>query len=154
MVEPMRAAFFDLADGYRPPRFRRAIHELAARHRSAGDLLVLVLSQSRPSGQPGLETLGTADLGVGADLVLVLDPDAAWHAQQPPVTVIEAMALLGLDPARCFGYVDHPAGLGTLCVVGNPRVVGGDPELTEHAWSRGWPLLESEESAHHPGAPG
>ncbi|MCX4748304.1 hypothetical protein OG455_22780 [Kitasatospora sp. NBC_01287] len=136
----MRAAFFDLGTNQRTPHCLRALREAAARHRSAGDLVVLVLSRPWPPAE-------AAALGVQADLVLHPEPPAPTHrpapnGAEPPVTVIEAITLLGLDPARCFGYVDHCEGLRTLRVVGNPRVIGVDPELAEHASSHGWPVLE------------
>ncbi|WP_035847871.1 HAD family hydrolase [Kitasatospora azatica] len=192
----MRAAFFDLGERHPSPHFREALHEVAARHRSAGDLVVLVVSrphgEARSESRPGRHTLGLDALGVGPDLVLLPDGDPGDHQHgdhrrggyplggyphsdyphndyphlehgyagagrtpcppQPPVTVVEAITLLGLDAARCFGYVDHAPGMRTLTVVGNPRVVGADPELTEHANSRGWPLLELPQPSCPPGA--
>lgn len=145
MVEPMRAAFFDLADGNRSVGCLKALRAAAIRHRQAGDLVVLVMS--RPWPLPD-----TATLGVEADLILHPEPHHSRpgplpRSGEPPVTVVEAIILLGLDPARCFGYVDHCGGLRTLRVVGNPRVIGLDPELAEHALAQGWPILDE---AHQP----
>ncbi|WP_329565064.1 hypothetical protein [Kitasatospora sp. NBC_01266] len=154
----MRAAFFDLGSRHRSPHFSRTLREAAARHRSDGDLVVLVLSCERPRGRPGdrPEAVSLDTLGVGADLVLLPDPlgPPAAPGDHPPVTVVEAITLLGMDPASCFGYVDHCDGLRTLSVVGNPRVVGVDPELTAHADSHGWPVLkETQEPAGRAGPP-
>jgi hypothetical protein len=133
MVETVRAAFFDLGRGPRSERCQEALREAAARHRSAGDLVVVV--------GPEAEIPLLADsLGLDADQVLHTDhPPDNDHC---PASVVETITLLGLDAARCFGYVDHAEGLRTLCVVGNPRVVGIDPDLCSQAESRGWPQLE------------
>jgi phosphoserine phosphatase len=35
----------------------------------------------------------------------------------------------GVDPRECYAYGDHPSDLPMLECVGNPRVVGGNPDL-------------------------
>ncbi|MCC9311213.1 hypothetical protein LN042_29845 [Kitasatospora sp. RB6PN24] len=153
MVEPTRAAFFDLRDGHRCHRSRQAVRQAAERHRSAGDLLVLVAAPPDACERPHAEAEhGVAALGVGPDLVVHRGPEQPGCSPGDPamVTVVEAIILLGLDASRCFGYVNHTDGLRTLSVVGNPRVVCLDPELTEHASSRGWPVLVEEAALDHP----
>ena len=130
MVMVRRAAFFDLSTRRKSSGCLAAVREAAARHRSAGDLLVLVAVSG--SARPTAEAIG-----MEADLVL-------QPGQGRPATVAEIIALLGLDPAQCFGYGDHCEGLRTLRVVGNPRVVGADPTLAEHADSQGWPHLDPD----------
>jgi hypothetical protein len=156
MMEPTRAAFFDLRDRHRCHRSRQAVRQAAERHRSAGDLLVLVAPQDTREQPQAPAERGIAALGVGADLVVHPGPrqPACPEGDPAAVTVVEAIILLGLDASRCFGYVDHTDGLRTLSVVGNPRVVGPDPELTEQASSRGWPtLFEAAPSGHPPDSP-
>lgn len=152
----MRAAFFDLGGRHSSLRHSRAVRAAAARHRSVGDLVVLVLSRDQPK-RPTPAALSLETLGVDADLVLLPEPvdPPTVPESHPPVTVIEAITLLGLDPACCFGYVDHCGGLRTLAVVGNPRVVGLDPDLAAHADSHGWPILsESQTPVGQAGPPG
>lgn len=50
----------------------------------------------------------------------------------------------------CYGYGDHLSDLPMLEIVGNPRVIEGNPELTSIAQERGWPILTS--SIHASGA--
>ncbi|MDH6138620.1 hypothetical protein P3T35_000597 [Kitasatospora sp. GP30] len=156
MVEPTRAAFFDLRDRHRCHRSRRALRQAVERHRSAGDLLVLVAPRDTLEQPHAAAEHGIAALGIGADLVVRPEPEQPACPEDDPgvVTVVEAIILLGLDASRCFGYVDHTDGLRTLSVVGNPRVVGPDPELSEHACSHGWPMLvEAAPSSHPPDTP-
>ncbi len=116
------------------------------RHRSAGDLLVLML--------PGLDTAPQAGHGgpapgpdavadgmvQGNDDCLRITTDGAANKS---CTVVETMIKLGLDAFRCFGYGNHQDSLRTLGVVGNPRVLDGDPELTEYARTHGWPVIDT-----------
>ncbi|GAA5015734.1 hypothetical protein GCM10025734_64850 [Kitasatospora paranensis] len=67
---------------------------------------------------------------------------------------MEAMVRLGLDAAQCFAYGDHREGLTILRVVGNPRVVGGDPLMAELARDSGWPVLPTPDTRPpHAGPP-
>ncbi|PYC86941.1 hypothetical protein C7C46_05485 [Streptomyces tateyamensis] len=123
--------------------YHTALLERADNHRSVGDLLVLVVSESRPGAEDRPQRQVDRDpMQIGPDVVLVLEAPED-RSESPPVTVVEAICRLGLDPARCFGYADHADGLRTLTVVGNPRVVGDDSRLTAEAGQRGWPILDS-----------
>ncbi|MGF1425110.1 hypothetical protein [Kitasatospora sp. LaBMicrA B282] len=131
-----RAAFFDLRHDLLASDSALAILEAAVRHRSAGDLLVCVSNAAVGVEPPGARAEFTADL------VLYADTTAGAGSE----VVVEAMARLGLDAAQCFAYGDHREGLTILGVVGNPRVVGGDPVLAELARDRGWPILYAPQS--------
>lgn len=141
-----RAAFFDVRHNLLSAGSVLTVLEAAARHRSAGDLLVCIAGGPPPGDPPGdpadWPAAGrptTSGTGFAADLVLYADsPDAAGSE-----VVVEAMARLGLDAAQCFAYGDRREGLTILRVVGNPRVVGRDPLMTELARDRGWPILHT-----------
>ncbi|MGW4383124.1 hypothetical protein [Kitasatospora sp. NPDC004531] len=120
----------------------RTVLQAAARHRSAGDLLVCVAGGRPPAGpadRSGVAGPTVSGAGLAADLVLYADAADEAGAE----VVVEAMARLGLDAAQCFAYGDHREGLTILRVVGNPRVVGRDPLMTELARDRGWPILHT-----------
>ncbi|MFE0461046.1 hypothetical protein ACFW1A_17540 [Kitasatospora sp. NPDC058965] len=147
----MRAAFFDLKLD-RAFDYRTTLLDLVDRHRAGGDLLVLVVTEYRTATRGLAPPVDRDPLRIGPDVVLVMDPLADLTGS-PPVTVIEAIARLGLDPARCFGYADHEDGLRTLTVVGNPRVFGDDHRLAEVAGDRGWPRLEFSGPSGNPARP-
>ncbi|GAA2739029.1 hypothetical protein [Kitasatospora cinereorecta] len=137
-----RAAFFDVRHNLLSAGSALTVLEAAARHRSAGDLLVCVAGGPPPgdgTDRPAAGRPTASGTGFAADLVLYADaPDEAGSE-----VVVEAMARLGLDAAQCFAYGDHREGLTILRVVGNPRVVGRDPLMTELARDRGWPVLHT-----------
>ncbi|WP_073811173.1 hypothetical protein [Kitasatospora sp. CB01950] len=137
-----RAAFFDVRHNLLSAGSALTVLEAAAHHRSAGDLLVCVAggpSPGVPAARPAVGRPTVSGAGLAADLVLYTDaPDEAGSE-----VVVEAMARLGLDPAQCFAYGDHREGLTILRVVGNPRVVGRDPLMTELARDCGWPILHT-----------
>jgi hypothetical protein len=54
---------------------------------------------------------------------------------------------LGVDAFRCFGYGDHHDAVRTLGLVGNPRVLGNEPQLMEYARAQGWPVISAATSA-------
>ncbi|WP_405013575.1 hypothetical protein [Kitasatospora sp. NBC_01539] len=136
-----RAAFFDLQNTSGPQA--DIARGAMARHRAAGDILVLVLPFR---GEPAATTL----FGHEADLVLHVEQSrpltagasATVDAAAKSEVIVEAMTRLHLDAVTCFGYGDHCGGKGLLCVVGNPRVVGYDAELLELARLKGWPMLD------------
>lgn len=137
-----RAAFFDLAlNSWESFEVARVALES---HRSAGDLLILLRAES------GVDLLsGPADGAWGEGPTEPVPPGrdclriAIGAGESKSWAVVEAMAKLGLDATRCFAYGDHHDSLGTLGVVGNPRVLGGDPDLAEYARNRGWPIISA-----------
>ncbi|GAA4855911.1 hypothetical protein [Kitasatospora terrestris] len=138
MAELRRAAFFDLREGVTDSAALAA--DAMIRHREAGDLVVHMVHRieeeppdGRPEGAPDLLLYVENDLGHG------IGPEVRSPFGARLGAVVEFMARLGLSPTRCFGYGDHLDAAGMLCVVGNPRVLGQDPEIIEYARERGWP---------------
>ncbi|WP_157531646.1 MULTISPECIES: hypothetical protein [unclassified Kitasatospora] len=133
-----RAAFFDLrggtGDSVDPAR--AAMY----RHRAEGDLVVLLLPILDAESQDGYR-------GAAADVVLYYSPGPGAPNSRLAI-VVGLMATMELSASRCFGYGDHPASAGMLCAVGNPRVLGHDPEMRKVAKDRGWPTIEAPSSAN------
>ncbi|WP_319018376.1 HAD family hydrolase [Microbispora sitophila] len=144
VAEAGRAWYADYREG--PGSFVSASLSALARHRTAGDLIVLV------SGSFGA-CLGPLAADLAADLVLCSDPSVAedgtftGEVTVPMIGAAKADAVArtirerGLNAQDCFAYGDHVSDLEMLLVVGNPVVVGADPVLREHARSRDWPVL-------------
>ncbi|MGE7439143.1 HAD family hydrolase [Kitasatospora sp. NPDC001175] len=141
-TELRRAAFFDLGSCCRS--VAGAVVSAIETHRRAGDLLILVLPDDRVPPHP-------YQLGLRMDLMVYAKSARTPEDINQPSSldsaklqiVVETMARLGLDASRCFAYGHRSSGLGTLAVVGNPRVIAPDPELTRYARSRGWPLIDA-----------
>ncbi|WP_405018335.1 hypothetical protein OHV05_16345 [Kitasatospora sp. NBC_00070] len=133
-----RAAFFDLrggaGDSVDPAR------AAMQRHRAEGDLVVLLLPIFDGASQDGYR-------GAAADVVLYYSPTANASNSRLAI-VVGLMATMELSASRCFGYGDHPESAGMLCAVGNPRVLGDDPEIRRVAKERGWPTIEAPSSAN------
>lgn len=142
--EGQRAAFFDLElISWESFEAARAAVE---RHRSAGDLIVVVLPVPGTDLPGGWGAAGSSAAAMIDDMVRGFDDCLRITADgdtSKSCTVVETMTKLGLDAFRCFGYGDHHDSLRTLGVVGNPRVLGGDPQLAEYARTRGWPVIET-----------
>jgi HAD superfamily hydrolase (TIGR01490 family) len=104
------------------------------RHLAAGAHLVLVSGSFPVCTEPVARAVGAAAL-------LCTTPLAAngtytGEITQPVIgdgkrdAVLKYLAKFPeIDPRDCFGYGDHLSDLPMLECVGNPRVVGGDPEL-------------------------
>ncbi|MER5639923.1 hypothetical protein ABT095_23615 [Kitasatospora sp. NPDC002227] len=138
--EAPRAAFFDVAllswESF------EAARAAVDRHRAVGDLLVLVTpgpGQAAPgrTSQDGA-TVGELLAGGGDWTRAVLTSGADRSC-----AVVETMLKLGVEAFRCFGYADHHEALRTLGLVGNPRVLGDDPRLLDHARAQGWPVVSA-----------
>jgi HAD superfamily hydrolase (TIGR01490 family) len=129
-----------------PTAFVTSVIGAIEAHRAAGDRIVLVSGSFRPV----LDPLAT---DIRADLVLCTEPLVADDGRltgavvRPMIgdnkadAVGATISALGFTPAECFCYGDHASDLGMLSLVGNPRVVGADPVLTEYAQRLGWPVL-------------
>jgi HAD superfamily hydrolase (TIGR01490 family) len=113
-------------------------------HQAAGHVVALVSGSFRVCLDPVAAHLG-------ADVVLCTEPllDAAGRltgevavpmiGDHKRSAVLDLIAARGADPAACYGYGDHSSDLAFLAEVGNPTVIGGDPELTAVAEREGWP---------------
>lgn len=134
-------------DGIRrsPTGFVRAGLDAIATHKAAGDLVVLVSGSMRPILGPLAADL-RADLLLCTELamtggVLTGEVTRPMIGQAKQHATTEVMTEFGADSVDCFGYGDHVSDLDMLAVVGNPHVIGDDPELCAHARRHGWPVL-------------
>lgn len=115
-------------------------------HRAAGDTIVLVSGSFRPCLDPIAADVGAGHVLcteplVGPDGRLTGEVRRPMIGENKAAAVAETMTRLRLETDNCFCYGDHASDLGMLSAVGNPRVVGADPVLTEHARRNGWPVL-------------
>ncbi|MEV8092997.1 HAD-IB family hydrolase [Kitasatospora sp. NPDC085879] len=119
--------------------------EAAARHREAGDTLVLVSGSFFPCLDPIAAqlradwTFGTRPVVRGGRLTgeVVVPVIGAVKGR-----VASAVAgVRGLDLAHCSAYGDHSSDIPLLAAVGRPVAVGDDPVLTAHAELAGWRRL-------------
>ncbi len=46
------------------------------------------------------------------------------------------------DYQNCYAYGDHSSDLPMLSLVGNPKVIGGDSWMEEHARRKGWQVIQ------------
>ncbi|MFC9326847.1 HAD family hydrolase [Kitasatospora sp. NPDC057015] len=132
----------------RPDAFVTAGVAALARHRAAGDEVVLVSGSFEACLRP-------LALDLGADRVLCSEPlvgeDGRYTGMTGTSMIGEAKSLavartigeLGLRAGDCYGYGDHSSDLDMLDAVGHPVVIGADPVLNERAQERGWPVLSA-----------
>jgi HAD superfamily hydrolase (TIGR01490 family) len=105
------------------------------RHQAAGAELVLVSGAFAPLLDPIARHVGASR--VLATVPLVQDGRYTGEVVHSMIGASKRAAVEGLlrdhpdsiDPRDCFAYGDHPSDLPMLEYVGNPRVVGEDPEL-------------------------
>lgn len=128
------------------PLYRPGAHAALARHRAAGERLVLLTSSSNYVGEAV-----AADLGLDACVCNRFEVDAAGRytgrALEPlcfgPGKVLLAeryAASCGVRLADCAFYSDSHSDLPMLAAVGRPVVVTPDPRLRRHARRAGWPI--------------
>jgi len=118
-----------------------------ARHRAAGDLLVLLTSSSRYAAEMAQRQFGLDDvlyqryeLEGGRFTGAPLRPICFGPGK---VEAAEAWAReRGVDLARSSFYTDSSTDLPMLERVGRPFAVSPDPRLRLLARSRGWPILD------------
>ncbi|MDQ6638225.1 MAG: HAD-IB family hydrolase [Pseudomonadota bacterium] len=132
------------------PRIGAASHALVARHRDAGDRLVLTTATNRFLSEPIAALLGIADL-VATDLEV--DASGAFTGRTSgtvnmrdgkPIRLAAWLAAQGLDDASLAAatcYSDSINDLALLCAVGVPIVVDPDPRLQAEALRRRWPVI-------------
>ncbi|HSI04255.1 MAG: HAD family hydrolase [Myxococcota bacterium] len=129
------------------PLLRRDARSAIARHRAAGNKLVLLTSSS-----PYLSSAVTSDLGLDDFLCTRFEVDGAGcftgRALEPvcfgggkvrlATSYVEKQ---GVHLADCAFYSDSFSDLPMLEAVGEPVVVTPDPRLRRHARARGWPIV-------------
>jgi HAD superfamily hydrolase (TIGR01490 family) len=103
-------------------------------HRAAGADVVLVSGSFLPCLAPIAEHVGAAY--VLATTPFVRDGRYTGEVAEPMIGNGKRAAVMrlladhpGVDPHDCYAFGDHPSDLPMLECVGNPRVVGGHPEM-------------------------
>ncbi|MET7736976.1 HAD-IB family hydrolase [Streptomyces sp. NPDC005402] len=150
----VRAAGRDWYAAYRerPDAFVTAGLSALARHRAAGDTVVLVSGSFRACLDPLAEDLA-ADRVLCGQLVVDERGFHTGEVVEPMIgrakadAVAKTMRELGLAAGDCCGYGDHASDLDMLRVVGRPSVIGDDPTLGELARTHGWPVMSSAHGA-------
>jgi len=128
------------------PLYRPGARAAVARHREAGDRLVLLTSSSNYVGEAVC-----ADLGLDACVCNRFEVDAGGRytgrAHEPlcfgpgKVALAERyLASCGERLGACTFYSDSHSDLPMLQAVGFPVVVDPDPRLRRHARRCGWPI--------------
>ncbi|MEW2291325.1 HAD-IB family hydrolase [Streptomyces sp. NPDC006743] len=128
----------------RPDALVRTTAEALARHRAAGDGVVLVSGSCRSLLLPLAQD-------VGADLVCCTEQLSeggvfTGEAGRPMIgdTKADAVSALlaesGIAAGDCIAYGDHSSDLAMLRAVGQAVVVGADPVLNRHARQLNWPV--------------
>lgn len=126
---------------------RPGAREAVARHREAGEQLVLLTSSSNYMAAQLAQELGCDDY-----LSNRFEVEAGLFTGRPveplcygagKVTHARALAReRGVDLADCAFYTDSYTDLPMLEVVGAPYTVAPDPRLARVASQRGWPILD------------
>jgi HAD superfamily hydrolase (TIGR01490 family) len=132
------------------PRLGALSFELVARHRSAGDRLVMTTATNRFLTAPTAARLGIDDL-IATDLEIA--PGGEFSGRTAGIVNMregkvarlatwladEGQSLSVLTSATL--YSDSINDLPLLCAVGTPVVVDPDTRLRAEAERRGWPVL-------------
>ena len=129
------------------PRVPAAAHALVARHRDAGDLLVLTTATNRyltelTARHLGLEHLIATDCEIGADGCFTGHPTGVLNMREGKVTRLHAwLAARGetLADFHSTAYSDSINDLPLLQAVTQAVVVNPDARLAAEAQVRGWP---------------
>ena len=127
-------------------RVRPGALEAIARHREAGDRLVLATSTSIYLARVAAEHFGFDDCV--ATTFEVEDGRLTGRLRSIPIgsgktRCVEAWAESeGVRLKDCIFYTDSSTDLELLTRVGEPRVVHPDRRLNREARARGWPVLE------------
>jgi HAD superfamily hydrolase (TIGR01490 family) len=144
--EPLRRDYFDSEIA---PRIPPAAHDLVARHRDAGDLVVLTTATNRFLTELTAIHLGIAHLiatecEVGADQRFTGRVGGTLNMREGKVTRLHAwLAQQGsaLADYDSTAYSDSINDLPLLRAVRRPVAVNPDLRLAEHAAEHGWPVL-------------
>ncbi len=151
----LRAWRREFIDAWIRPRIARGAPDLVARHREAGDRLVLITATNRFVTEPIAELLGV-------DTLIATEPE--WQAgrytgevtgtpcfREGKITRLEqwlaSTSFNASDPlsASTF-YSDSHNDVPLLERVAHPVAVDPDPKLTATAQQRGWPVISLHDS--------
>jgi HAD superfamily hydrolase (TIGR01490 family) len=144
--EPLRREYFESTI---VPRIPSSAHDLVARHRDAGDLVVLTTATNRFLSELTAAHLGIAHLiatecEVGADQAFTGRISGTLNMREGKVTRLhewlarQRAALADYDSTL---YSDSINDLPLLNAVRRPVAVNPDLRLAEHAAEHGWPVL-------------
>ncbi len=144
--DPLRREYFESTI---VPRLPAAAHELVARHRNAGDLVVLTTATNRfltelTAAHLGIAHLIATDCEVGADQRFTGRVGGTLNMREGKVTRLHAwLAQQGsaLADYDSTAYSDSINDLPLLSAVRRPVAVNPDLRLAEHAAEHGWPVL-------------
>jgi HAD superfamily hydrolase (TIGR01490 family) len=125
--------------------FRPEVVAELRRHSRAGTSTVAVSGSFPPCVEPIARHLGVSQVlctrPTQAEGHYTGAVDTPMIGEAKAVAVRAVMADLGADPVHCTAYGDHSSDLPMLTAVGEPVVVGRDPELLAHAATQGWRQL-------------
>jgi HAD superfamily hydrolase (TIGR01490 family) len=130
------------------PLYRPGARAALARHREAGDRLVLLTSSSNYVSAAVCEDLALDDYVCNR---FEVDDEGRFtgRAHEPlcfgagKVVLAERYAAdFGVDLRACAFYSDSHSDLPMLEAVGSPVVIDPDPRLRRHARRRGWPVYD------------
>jgi HAD superfamily hydrolase (TIGR01490 family) len=129
-----------------PGAFVAAGRAAVARHRAAGDRIVLVSGSFLPCLRPVADEFGADQVQCTEP---VIDPAGRLTGEvlAPMIGLAKGAAVsavttaLGARRADTYGYADHASDLDMLRAVGNPTVVGHDPVLLAYAAEKGWQVV-------------
>jgi HAD superfamily hydrolase (TIGR01490 family) len=150
--EPMRREFLDSVIA---PRIGRAAHDLVARHRSAGDLVVLTTATNRflaelTAAHLGLPHLIATDCEMADEGHFTGRIAGTLNMRDGKVTRLhEWLAAQRMDLRDCEStfYSDSINDLPLLSMVRHPVAVNPDMRLAAIAAERGWPVLQLRDLA-------
>jgi HAD superfamily hydrolase (TIGR01490 family) len=150
--EPVRREFLDSVIA---PRIGRAAHELVARHRSAGEMVVLTTATNRFLAELTAAHLGMphliateCEIGVGGHFTGRIA--GLLNMRDGKVTRLhEWLTLQRMDLRDCEStfYSDSINDLPLLSAVRHPVAVNPDLRLAAVAAERGWPVLQLRDLA-------
>jgi HAD superfamily hydrolase (TIGR01490 family) len=144
--EPLRRDYFESVI---VPRIPASAHDLVARHRDAGDLVVLTTATNRfltelTAAHLGIAHLIATECEVGDDQRFTGRVSGTLNMREGKVTRLHDWlggrrgALADYDSTL---YSDSINDLPLLSVVRRPVAVNPDLRLAEHATEHGWPVL-------------
>ncbi len=148
-LDELREIMRALHDEHLAPWVSRPMRERVARHRAAGDRVVVLTASAFFFAEPLAEELGVDEL-VGTRVVFERGV-CTGHVDGPildgaeKLTIARARAAAhATDLAACSFYSDHTADLPLLDAVGTPVAVGPTRALGRIARARGWSVVEHE----------
>lgn len=145
--EPLRQAFLQQQIA---PRICAAAHALVARHRDAGDLLVLTTATNRfltelTAAHLGIEHLLATECELAGDGCFSGRPTGVLNMREGKVTRLHTWLAARGETLADFdstAYSDSINDLPLLCAVNTAVTVNADARLSAEAAARGWPALQ------------